>query len=349
MNYIKFNYKTTLPKEANAPSVTISGDFFAEYDVTFYIKKLEGIEKIKSIKCKTGETVFPNTAQWYMNWYTTVHFNGELVGENTFNPENNVIFIKIDAHALGDNIAWIPYIEEFRKKYNCVLICSTFYNDLFKDIYPNILFVAPNTNVDNLYAQYYIGASNDGNKKYSPVTVDDVPLQYVASSILYLPMIEMRPELEKQLVDMKFDRKYVCISEFASHEKKHWKCDGGWQEVVDYLNSIDYDVVVISKEPTELTNVINLTGDKSIINRAQTLRNAEFFMGVSSGLSWLSWGVGTHTFLISDVTQMTHEFQSNVTRISANPNLINVNYNAPFVTKSETVINSIKKYLESKI
>ena len=122
---------------------------------------------------------------------------------------------------------------------------------------------------------------------------------------------------------------------------------GGWQQVVNYLNSIDYDVVVISKEPTKLINIINLTGDTSIMNRAQTLRNAEFFIGVSSGLSWLSWGVGTHTFLISDVTQTTHEFQSNITRISANQNLTNVDYNAPFVTKSETVINSIKKYIET--
>lgn len=348
MIYIKFNYKTTLPKEANAPSVTIGGDLLFEFDVTFNIVKPEGLQKIKSVKCKTGETVYSNFVQWYTNWYITVHHNGELIAENVFNPENKVVFIKLDGHALGDNIAWVPYIDEFRKQHNCTVICSTFYNDLFKNIYPNVLFVAPNTNIDNIYTQYYIGASNDGNKKYSPVAVDDVPLQQVASSILYLPLVEVRPELENQLQNIKYDKKYVCISEFASHEKKQWKYDGGWQQVVDYLNSIDYDVVVISREPTELKNVINLTGNSPIINRAQTLMNAEFFMGVSSGLSWLSWGVNTHTFLISDVTQINHEFQSNVTRISANPNLINVDYNAPNVTKPETVIESIKKYLESK-
>ena len=45
---------------------------------------------------------------------------------------------------------------------------------------------------------------------------------------------------------------------------------------------------------------------------------------------------------------MNHEFQSNVTRISANENLTNVDYDAPFVTKPETIIESIKKYLETK-
>jgi autotransporter strand-loop-strand O-heptosyltransferase len=348
MVYIKFNYKTTLPKEANAPSVIIGGDLLLEFDVTFYVVKSDGLEKIKSVKCKTGEIAYSNTVQWYMDWYITVHHNGELIAENKFNPENRPIFIKLDAYALGDNIAWIPYMNEFVKKNNCILICSTFYNSLFKDIYPNILFVEPNTNIDNIYSQYYIGASNDGNKKYSPVIVDNIPLQYVAPSVLGLPMVEVRPELEKQLQTIKYDKKYVCISEFGSHEKKHWKYDGGWQQVVDYLNSINYDVLVISKEPTKLKNIIDLTGDKPIISRAQILKDCEFFMGVSSGLSWLSWGVGAHTFLISDVTQMNHEFQSNVTRISANENLTNVDYDAPFVTKPETIIESIKKYLETK-
>ena len=37
-----------------------------------------------------------------------------------------------------------------------------------------------------------------------------------------------------------------------------------------------------------------------------------------------------------------------VENIRIHKSLKNVNYYAPFVTKSETVINSIKKYLESK-
>ena len=51
MNYIKFNYKTTLPKEANAPSVEIGGDSIAEYYVSFYIVTSTGLELIKEIKC----------------------------------------------------------------------------------------------------------------------------------------------------------------------------------------------------------------------------------------------------------------------------------------------------------
>ena len=94
--------------------------------------------------------------------------------------------------------------------------------------------------------------------------------------------------------------------------------------------------------------MIDLTGDHSLLDRAQTLYNSEFFIGVSSGLSWLSWASGTHTILISDFTPIHHEFKTNISRISANPELTSVNYNMTNITKPETVIESIKKYLESK-
>ena len=104
--------------------------------------------------------------------------------------------------------------------------------------------------------------------------------------------------------------------------------------------------MVISKEPTSLENVINLTGDSHILNRAQTLLDAEFFIGVSSGLSWLSWAVGTHVVMISDVTPINHEFQSNITRICANTNLEKVDYNAEDITDFNTVLDVISNLIK---
>jgi autotransporter strand-loop-strand O-heptosyltransferase len=348
MNNFKFNYKTTLPKEANAPSVTILGDTFDEYTISFNIIDKDGVRKVKEVKANTNQIIYSNINQWYTNWLIEVFKGDELVTKDLFDVTDKVVFIKMDGHALGDNIAWIPYVEEFRKLRKCTVICSTFFNDLFKNAYPEILFVAPNTNIDNVYAQYYIGASKEWLPKYSPVCVDDVPLQYAASTLLNLPLIEIRPELEKQLVKSDYGGKYVCVSEFASHKSKHWKYENGWQIIVNFLNELGYKVLVISKEPTELNNIVDLTGDRHILERAQVLYNADFFIGLSSGLSWLSWGVNTHTFMISDVTHMNHEFQSNITRISANPEIDTIRYDAKKITTPDTVINSIKKYIETK-
>lgn len=347
MDTFEFNYKTTLPKEANAPSVIIRGDGNNEYDVLFHIVKLNELQTIGRFKCKTNQILYSGLNQWYSNWYIEVKLNGELVASDTFNPTGKVVFIKMDGHALGDNIAWVPYVDEFRKKHNCTVVCSTFHNSLFKDIYKDILFVAPNTNIENVYAQYYVGASYDGDPRYSPVFVNEIPLQFVSPSILYLPLDEIRPPIDKQLVKLNYEKKYICLSEHASDAKKGWSFENGWQIIVDFIKSLGYEVVVISKEPTELNGVVDLTGNHSLLDRAQTLHNCEFFIGVSTGLSWLAWASGAHTILVSDVTPMHHEFKSNITRISANPDLTSVNYNPVNITKPETVIESIKKYLES--
>ena len=72
---------------------------------------------------------------------------------------------------------------------------------------------------------------------------------------------------------------------------------------------------MISREFSALKNTINKSGDISIWERVNDLSDSAYFIGVSSGLSWLAHSLGCHTFLISDFTPFNHEFSSNVTRI----------------------------------
>ena len=50
------------------------------------------------------------------------------------------------------------------------------------------------------------------------------------------------------------------------------------------------------------------TGDKPLLERARLLKHADFFIGLSSGLSWLAWAVGTPVVMISGFTHPTNEF-----------------------------------------
>lgn len=338
MNEFKVSYITTLPKEANAPSVSITGDEDKNYRVFFV--DVETSKVVSSGVCKNNQTILSNSRQWYTNWLVVVDEGlGEIVHTDFFELENKTVFIKMDAHALGDNIAWMPYVRAFKKKHNCNVICSTFYNDLFVSDYPEILFVKPNTVVENIFTQYYVGASNDGNLKYSPVKVNEVPLQQVASRILGLETIELNPEIGGK-IPMIHSKPYVTLSEFGSAKNKEWVFENGWQQVVDFLNSKGYDVVVISKEPTQLKNVIDLTGNIPLEKRAVDIKNAAMHLGVSSGLSWLAWGLGTHVVMISDVTPIWHEFQTNITRLCANE-LNQVDYEAKGVTSITDVLKRL--------
>jgi autotransporter strand-loop-strand O-heptosyltransferase len=50
------------------------------------------------------------------------------------------------------------------------------------------------------------------------------------------------------------------------------------------------------------------TGDIPLIERARWLKHADFFVGLSSGLSWLAWAVGTPVVMISGFTHPITEF-----------------------------------------
>lgn len=339
-NSFKVSYLTTLPKVANAPSVSITGTDIQGYRVVFLEKVDDQLIELKETLCMTNQTVSAGIKQWYTDWVVRIYDkNDDLMLEDVFDPTGKVVFIKMDAYALGDSIAWIPYVEEFRLQHDCKVICSTFHNHLFVDVYPEIMFVMPNTYIANVYAQYYIGAGNDGNVKYSPIITNKNPLQSVASLALGLKWGEIRPNLRKAykyrarpLVD-----KYVTLSEFGSHIEKHWQEVNGWQQVVDFLNDKGYKVVVISKEKTSLQNVIDMSGI-DIDLTISYIMHAEMHLGVSSGLSWLAWGLGVPVFMVSDVTPSFHEFYSGNIRINAN-HLSEIDY-------TNTNYSEVKKVIE---
>ena len=52
------------------------------------------------------------------------------------------------------------------------------------------------------------------------------------------------------------------------------------------------------------------TGDRPLQERARWLKHAEFFVGLSSGLSWLAWAAGIPVVLISGFTHPTNEFET---------------------------------------
>lgn len=348
---VKVSYVSKLPLLGDSPKVIVNGEPNEQYIVQF----IDSFGVLFSSGTYKSNELILGGRQWYNDWVIIVRdIDDNILFTDKFDAKGKTVFIKLDSYALGDTISWIPFIEEFRVKHECNVICSTFYNDILIDAFPNILFATPNTQIENIYAQYYVGASNDGNLKYSPIISDENPLQKTVSDILGLPYKEIKPDLTPVIKDyIKFgvnkrEKKYVCISEYGSRESKMWK-EGidGWQIVVDYLIDNGYDVLVISKEPTKLENVINLTGDKPLKDRMIDLYNCEFFMGVSSGLSVLAWSLGKHVFMISDVTPSNHEFYTNCTRLNANY-LTKVNYNEEFYTTIPEVITSLKFLIHGK-
>jgi len=74
---------------------------------------------------KSNDT-YIGARQWFTYWRVEVWDDKEteLLHTDIFNPTNQVISIVFDLDELGGTLAWIPYVEEFRKKTQ--LFCDLF-------------------------------------------------------------------------------------------------------------------------------------------------------------------------------------------------------------------------------
>ena len=247
---------------------------------------------------------------FYINWQIQIkNINtNTIIYDNIIDLTNLRVLISFDSKSLGDTIAWFPAVEEFRKKHNCKVICSTFWNKLFINNYPDIDFVNPGTIVDNISAAYRIGwvySGNVLNPYYHPCEVKDKPLQKTAFDILGLEYKEIKPLINLTNHQKK---KQIAIAIHSTAQAKYWNNPNGWQEVVDYCKKIGYDVILLSKEENGYmgnyhpNGIIQLPpGD--IDNVIKSIEESELFIGISSGISWLAWCTNTPTIVISGFTE----------------------------------------------
>jgi autotransporter strand-loop-strand O-heptosyltransferase len=281
------------------PFLEIKGSSINKFRVRFYDDK--GVLHYSS-EIGANSWVKLNR-QYFTKWITRVWENNKLIYENVLNLKGKRVYIAFDSSSLGDNIAWVAYCLEFKKKHNCHVIVSTFKNFLFKDVYPELEFVNPGDIVLDVYAMYKIGWFYDSNKE--PALPNTVNLQKCAANILGLDYQEIRPRISYQIGNNLYGR-YVTIATNSTAGCKFWTKEG-WQGVINYLVEQGYSVVNVSKERNPFDNCIQIEDD-SMENTMNVIHHSEFFIGLSSGLSWLAWAMGKKVVMISNFTQPNHEF-----------------------------------------
>ncbi len=258
--------------------------------------------------------------KYFIKWRIEIWQYDKKIKEYITDYSNKRIYIPLDSKSLGDTVAWFPYVEEFRVKHNCEVICSTFHNEWFKSQYPNIQFVSPGESVSNLHAIHGIGwyYNSEGNLDLSKNVKDikDQPLQKTASDVLGLKYKEIRPKI-KSLQPSPIKEKYVSISIQSTCQAKYWNHPTGWKQVVKYLQNKGYKVAVVDQHRTfGIPGYMNTSPEcdyhfhnKSLDEVMSVIKGAEFHIGIGSGLSWLAWALNTPTVLISSFSKPYCEFQ----------------------------------------
>lgn len=226
--------------------------------------------------------------------------------------------IRVNTFALGDRIAAVPYCNEWAKnmgkKTDVMVSGHTMFSD---DDYPYLNFIP-----------------TDFQGNWSDIIVLDYkfdrPIQRGFSDQLELPYQEIRPKVKSGEKNRPIKSKYVCLGVHTTSQCKYWNYPDGWEILSKKFRKIGITPVSVDLHqvfgvehwwnslPGSSLQKVNLEFPE-VIN---LLTNCEFFVGVSSGLSWLSHALGKKVVLISGTTPPSNEFTQDVVRIN-NPSVCN--------------------------
>ena len=263
--------------------------------------------------------------KYYTNWKVNIYekLSGvkiKLIHSETINLQNKKIKINLDTSSIGDLLAFIPVLDRFQKKHNCILECIFLNKDLLpfiKENYKNIEFITEKNSNDNYYAVYDIGYFMEDWIDKCVVDPRTTKLNYIPSYILGLDNREDKPILSFKKLK-KENKKYICIATQSTSQCKYWNNPNGWEKLIKFLNQKGYEVWCIDRHNRFGNQIMNdipngavdKTGDFSLGERMAQIYNSEFFIGLGSGLSWLAWAVGKPVVLISGFSKEFAEFET---------------------------------------
>ena len=262
-----------------------------------------------------------STKRYYVRFRVEVWQQGESLFSHDYNAEGQQVLIQLPVGTLGDSLGWFPYTVKFQERHKCRLTCAIAERliPLFRDTYPQVEFVTHEAVApDRYYATYSIGLFfDDKDGVFQPSDFRFVGLHRTAGYILGVDPAEVPPKIALADDTRPIAEPYVCIAVQSTTQSKCWNNPGGWHEIVAFLKDSGYRVVCIDQKAVHGTGLVynhiphgveDETGDRPLMERARWLRHADFFIGLSSGLAWLAWSVGTPVVMISGFTHPTNEF-----------------------------------------
>jgi autotransporter strand-loop-strand O-heptosyltransferase len=262
-----------------------------------------------------------STKRYFIRGRIEISAGGKSIVNHDYSARDREVLIQFPVGTIGDTLGWFPYAVKFQRQHECRLTCAMAERliPLFQGAYPEIAFVTHEAvEPERFYATYSIGLFfDDKDCVHQPCDFRHVGLHRTAGYILGVDPTEEPPQLALEDESRPIPEPYVCIAAQSTTQSKYWNNPHGWRDIVDFLKEAGYRVICIDQKPVHGHGLVwnhlphgaeDETGDRPLAERARWLRHADFFIGLSSGLSWLAWAAGTPVVMISGFTHPTNEF-----------------------------------------
>lgn len=231
------------------------------------------------------------------------------------------VVIRMELGGLGDHLAWVGQAMAFGRKHGADLICVVRPDlvELLASANPDITFVTSDNVPLDSYATYKVLVFfDDLNRNWQPLDYRQAGLGRMGAYMLGLSPECRRPEIDVDDTPPLKDP-YVVIAVQGSGLGKMWNNPHGWRQVVEFLKSLNYRVICIDQARVTGVHTVwthiphgveDETGNRPLKERARWLKHADFFIGLSSGLSWLAWAAKTKVLMVGGFTEDYNEFET---------------------------------------
>ena len=225
----------------------------------------------------------------------------------------NTTLIILNSTSLGDTIGVMPCIEKFilNTTDNVLVKTNPRYNFLFSKSYPMVKFF------------------EEGMEFDKQITLDynfNLPLQTgFANQLGFMDWEYVQPKVDVPDSERPIKGKYVTISIHSTSQLKYWNHPLGvksqplspnWNDLCGLLRKNGLTPVIVERDEmfgippyrNGMPNKANKKIDLSIDETINYIQHSEFFIGLSSGISWLAHAMDKKVAMISNFSEDWHEF-----------------------------------------
>jgi autotransporter strand-loop-strand O-heptosyltransferase len=225
------------------------------------------------------------------------------------------VLIHLLSNSIGDTIASTPYVSEYQKRHNVNVIFNI--NEpfifLLNEVYENIQFISRNNIVeyDEKISIDYVFNKSIQSGYAEQLGFENPP---------YIRPVVSIPELLRPIKN-----KYIALGVHSTCQVKYWNHPNGlksqgdatnWNELSSILRKRGYTPVTVEKDEmygvppfyNGIPSKSNKQVGKTILDAANIINHSEFYIGLSSGMSWIAHALGKKVVMISNFTEDWNEF-----------------------------------------
>jgi autotransporter strand-loop-strand O-heptosyltransferase len=225
----------------------------------------------------------------------------------------------LESYSLGDTVGTLPYIEKFvqtNPEDEIIVQIQDWLIPFFENVYPSVNFVGKNEIIshDKLLSLGYL--------------FDKSLQQGYAQQLGFFDAPYIKPKISFTKKQRTIKGKYVTIGVHSTSQLKYWNHPSGrksqelapyWNELCGMIRKSGYIPVVVEKDElfgvppfrNGLPQKANKKVGVSLNDTMNLIDHSEFFIGLSSGLSWIAHAMGKKVAMISNFTEDWNEFDLN--------------------------------------